>query len=102
MIELVYTTVYWQRSGEKEDRSQDVEMNRNRDAGDVRTGWCEATCPDLSSRPRAHAHYGGAATQSSSSRALEIKLGWRVGAGWRRAHGRHSLNSGPSLKCPAW
>ncbi len=56
MIELVYTTVYWQRSGEKEDRSQDVEMNRNRDAGDVRTGWCEATCPDLPSRlpsPRA-------------------------------------------------
>ena len=70
MVELVYMgTVYWQRSGEKEDRMQDVEMKETEETGDVRTGWCEATCPDLPPRLRAHAHYGGAATQSSSSRA---------------------------------
>ena len=48
MVELVYMgTVYWQRSGEKEDRMQDVEMKETEETGDVRTGWCEATCPDL-------------------------------------------------------
>lgn len=93
MIELAYYHCLLAEKRRKGRPDAGRGDERNGEAGDARTGWCEATCPDLpqgseptriTAGPRPNPAVRGPGDQARQAR------GRRVGAGWRRAHGQLS------------